>query len=63
MKKRPFKISFSKNKDGNMKIDIEGTDPIGVASLFAFIDIAKKGVRLLENKLSEIASNLPVKKH
>ena len=55
---RPFKITLSKGKDGDMKIQLEGSDALQTAMLFTFLEIAKKGATIISNKIDEISKKV-----
>ncbi len=57
-KKRPFRISLTKTKDG-MRIDFEGEDPITTALLGNAFQIIREGAKRLIKKLEEISKELP----
>jgi len=58
-KKRPFKITLTKTKDGEIKIDLEGEDPFSTSLLFGALQVVKEGTKKLLQKIDEISKTLP----
>ena len=59
-KKRPFKISLTKTKDG-MRIDFEGEDPITTAFLSNIFQLMREGTKKLVQKIENISREFPKK--
>ena len=57
-KGRPFKIVLSKSKDGDMKISLEGEDPLTTALLFGCLEVVKEGAKRLIQKVDEISKKV-----
>jgi len=51
---RPFKITLSKGKDGDMKIELEGSDPLATALLMGSLEVVREGAKRLIQKMDEI---------
>ena len=60
--KRPFKITLTKTKNGDLKIDFEGEDPITTAILGNAFQVIREGAKRLIKKLEEISKELPKKR-
>lgn len=57
---RPFKITLSKSKDGDLKIQLEGQDALSTALLYGGLEIVKEGAKRLIQKIDDLSKG-PVK--
>lgn len=57
-KGRPFKITLSKSKDGDMKISLEGQDPLATALLYGCLEVVKEGTKRLIQKIDEVSKKI-----
>jgi len=58
-KKRPFKITLTKTKNGDLQIDFEGEDPFTTALLGNAFQIIREGAKRLIQKIEEVSKKLP----
>jgi len=58
---RPFKITLSKSKDGDMKVSLEGQDPLATALLYGCLEVVKEGAKRLIEKVDEMSKKVEPK--